>query len=58
MRSKKKGEEFNANDFVFLRHTDGIDCRHLEIIIDHFCAEKNIIEGTPLNWDMLAGKVN
>ena len=58
MRSKKKGEEFNANDFVFLRHADGIDCRHLEIIIDHFCAEKNIIEGTPLNWDMLAGKVN
>jgi len=57
MRSKKKGEEFNADDFDFRRHTDGIDCRHLEIIIEHFCAEKNINEGTLLNWDMLAGKI-
>jgi sialic acid synthase SpsE len=54
--SKKKGDSFNFNDFVFLRHNDGVDCRNLEIIIQYFCAEKSITSGALLNWNMVTGK--
>ena len=54
--SKKTGVPFVPEDFRFLRHPDGIDCRRMETVTAHFCPRCDLEAGTLLEWDMLEGR--
>ena len=53
--SKTAGETFDANDFVYLRHREGIDVSLEELVIKNFRASENITKNTLLKWRNLSG---
>lgn len=50
---KEKGDGFFANDFHFLRHSQGIDCRELNDVITKFEASCQLEADQLLEWDQL-----
>lgn len=52
---KNAGETFDANDFVYLRHHEGIDVVFEELVIKNFRASENITKNTLLKWQNLSG---
>ncbi len=53
---KAEGEHFTTDDFEFKRHHKGIDCREMNIVIDHMCPARSLSQGELLRWDALKGK--
>ena len=54
-RSKKMGDRFAADDFVFLRDASGIDCVDCAYIVKHFVLKQDLSKGCRLDWKMLTG---
>jgi len=52
---KEAGERFSADDFRFLRHNSGVDCRDLRTVLEHMQAKKPLSIGSLLEWNDLAG---
>ncbi len=55
-QEKKTGDGFIAEDFDYRRMEGGVDCRELEFVIRNMVAAVDIMNGTPLKWQMLKGK--
>jgi sialic acid synthase SpsE len=54
--AKSTGDEFNPEDFRFLRHDQGVDCRDVERVVDRMQANKSLSKGDLLRWSHLEGK--
>jgi pseudaminic acid synthase len=50
----KRGEEFDARNVRAIRPGDGLPTKYLELFVGRRAA-RDIVRGTPLDWDMLGG---
>jgi sialic acid synthase SpsE len=56
VRAKRAGEPFSAEDFDYLRHTSGVDCRDEAMVLTRFAAASDLPAGQPLEGSMLVGR--
>jgi len=54
--AKKTGDAFERDDFRFLRHGTGVDCRELETVLQYMQARHPLPAGSLLRWSDLEGK--
>lgn len=55
-RAKRAGAPFVPEDFQYLRHPSGVDCRSEALVVAHFAAGVDLPPGTLLDWPMLVGR--
>jgi sialic acid synthase SpsE len=54
-RDKHEGEAFELSDFEFKRHSEGVDCRDMDFIIQKKAkASYSLKSGELLKWDMIS----
>ena len=56
VRDVKRGNLFSDENIKSLRPGGGIEPKHLEQIVNHYEASRNISKGTLLQWDMVKEK--
>jgi len=52
---KQAGDSFREDDFRFLRHDRGVDCRDLRTVLKHTRAKNLLSKGSVLEWKDLEG---
>jgi sialic acid synthase SpsE len=50
---KNAGDSLTYDDFDFKRHSEGIDCKELETVLQKYKLKKEVLSPQLLNWDML-----
>ena len=55
-KEKSEGDSFAADDFVYKRNPEGIDCREEKVVVENFCAAEPIAKDSLIRWNQLKGR--